>query len=58
VTHINKLYLYTVLSAAVGLALLFGVPLSSEQAGGIETFLAVLFGVKGAYDDPRVPVGK
>lgn len=56
--HLNKLYLYAVLSAALGVALLFHAPITSEQAGGIDTLLAVIFGAKAAYDDPRVPGGK
>lgn len=56
--HVNKLYLFAVVTAALGLAQVFGAPLSDAEYGGVQTFLAVLFGVKAGWDDPRIPIGK
>lgn len=56
--HVTRTYLYAVALAAVNLAVLFGVPLAHDQEAGISLFLAVVFGVDAAYNDPRVPIGR
>ena len=56
--HVTRAYLYAVLIAAVNLAVLFGLPITHDQEAGVSLFLAVVFGVDTAYNDPRIPVGK
>ncbi len=48
-----------VLIAAANLAVLFGLPLSTDQIAGISTFLAVVGGAVHSWFDPDsiVPIG-